>query len=82
MLLGLFRRGADLDAAGLAAATDVDLGLYRDRLADLGGNAGNLLGRVGHPAGRKRDPRVAEQLLGLVFMNDHLVLLGIARGAR
>ena len=56
----------DLDAAGLAATTDQDLGLDHAGVADpVRGGDGVLDVGAGSPSGRRR--RRGEQLLALVF---------------
>lgn len=65
---------AQLDAAGLAAGTGVDL-CFDDPLfaADLGGTVARLLGAVRQSAARNRHAELGEQLLGLVFVNVHVL---------
>src|SRR5690606_6138787 len=58
-----------LDAAGLAAAAGMVLGLdYPQVLTDGLRRIHGLLGGTGNEAGRNGDAGVAEQLLGLVFV--------------
>ena len=63
---------AELDAAGLAPGTGMDLGLHRPAGApDLRGAVDRLLGAVGDPSRRHRDAEVGEEFLGLVLVNVH-----------
>jgi hypothetical protein len=73
---GCFDALADLDAAGLAAAASVDLGLDDDELVAgvrdqlLGGRNG-LLRRHAGDALRHRDAVLSVQLLRLILVNVH-----------
>ena len=60
-----------LDAAGLAPAADLDLGLDHDRVPGLVGLDDGLLDRVGHPTRRCRYAESMEVLLPLVLVEIH-----------
>ena len=61
-----------LDAAGLAAAARVDLGLDHPEVAADGlGRVDGLFRRARYAPGRHRDAVVGKQLLGLVFVEIH-----------
>ena len=61
----------ELDAAGLAAAADLHLGLHHHRVADaLGGGDGVVDGGHGL-AGADRDAVAREELLALVLVEVH-----------
>ena len=61
----------ELDAAGLAAAAHLHLGLHHHRVADaLGGGDGVVDGGDGL-AGADRDPVAREELLALVLVEVH-----------
>ena len=61
----------DLDAAGLAAATGLDLRLDHDATAELGRDGASLLGSRGYLAGRDRHAMCGEEFLRLVFEEIH-----------
>src|SRR5690606_18800 len=71
-LLDLVVVAAQLDAAGLAARTRMNLRLD-DPLgtADLVGSIGRLLGAIGQATARNRNPESRKQLLGLILVNVH-----------
>ena len=58
-------------AAGLAPATDLDLRLHHDGLADLLGDGLRALSGVGDPARCRRDIVLGEQLFRLVLEKIH-----------
>ena len=60
-----------LDTAGLAAATDLDLGLDHHRIAGVLGHGDRLLHRVGHAALGDGHVETGEVLLPLVFEEIH-----------
>src|SRR5262249_45586875 len=60
---------AKLDAAGLAAATDIHLGLDDNRLAELASDGLSLLRRGGDLARLDRNAVSAQDLLRLIFMD-------------
>ena len=64
-----------LDAAGLAAATDLHLRLDDDRVAGHLGGGDGLVDRVGHVARADRDVEAGEVLLALVLEQIHLGLV-------
>ena len=70
-LTGLGRGLGDLDAAGLAAAADLDLGLDDGDAADLLGGRLGLVGRRRDLAQRDRHAVLLEELLGLVLEQIH-----------
>ena len=61
----------ELDAAGLAPATDLDLGLDDDRVAGRVGLGDGLVDGDGDAAGADRDAVAGEVLLALVFEEIH-----------
>jgi hypothetical protein len=61
----------DLDAAALAAAAGVDLGLHHHREPETLGHLPRLLDGVGHLAFRHRDPVLGENRLALVLVDLH-----------
>ena len=66
---------AQLDAARLATATCVDLGLDDPAAAaKFASPVGRLFGAVGQPAGWYRDAEFRQNLFGLVFVNVHFSL--------
>ena len=67
----LVRPGGQLDAAGLAPAAGLDLGLDDDGTAETGSDRARLVGGGGHAAGKGRDPVLAEEVLGLVLEQVH-----------
>ena len=67
MLLGLGLVGGDLDAARLAAAADLHLGLDHARIADLLGRLHGAFDGVGDPALGNGDPVSGEELLSLIL---------------
>ena len=70
--LDLVDRAGQLDAAALAAATGVDLGLDDpDRAAELLGGFHRLLHGEGRDAARHRHTEVAQDFLALVLVNLH-----------
>ncbi len=71
MLLGLVAVVRQLDAARLAAAADLDLGLDHDREAELLGSLDRLTHRSGMQAVRNWYTVLLEQLLSLVFEKVH-----------
>ena len=71
MLLGLVAVVRELDAARLAAAADLDLGLDDDREAELLGSLDRLAHRCGMPAVGHGYAVLLEQLLSLVFEEVH-----------
>ena len=67
----------ELDAARLAPAADLHLGLHHHRVADaLGGGDGVVDGRHGL-AGADGDPVAREELLALVLVEVHARLLAL-----
>ena len=68
---GVVGGGRVLHAAGLAAATDLDLGLDHDGLTDFLGDGLGVLCGVGYPAGRGGHVVLGEQLFRLVFEEIH-----------
>ena len=69
-----------LDAAGLAAATGVDLGLHDpDRAAELFGGLDGLLDAERRQALGDRHAERAQNLLGLIFVDIHAVPLPVPR---
>ncbi len=62
----------ELDAAGLAAATDLHLGLDHDGVAGLVGFLHRLVDGVGRPTGADRDVVAGEVLLALVLEEVHV----------
>ena len=71
------RVARQLDAAGLAAAAGVDLGLDDpDRAAECVGGVDGLIGARGHAAGGHRNAVVPEYLFGLILVQIHWVILG------
>src|SRR5690606_16501078 len=73
VLAHLVEAAGELDAAGLAAATGVDLGLDHPEVAGNGlGGVDRLFGRARNAPRRHRDAVVGEQLLGLVFVEVHV----------
>ena len=68
----LLHGAADLDAAGLAAAAGMDLGLHHpDRTVQLLGDGLGLGRVVGDVAARHRHAIAPQQLLGLIFVDIH-----------
>ena len=67
LLAGLGRVLGQLDAAGLAAAADLHLGLDDHGAADLGGGRLGLGRRPGDLAARDGHPVLGEQLLRLML---------------
>src|SRR5690606_33451889 len=68
----LVERTRQLDAARLAAATRVDLGLDHPEItADGLGGLDRLLRRTRHAPRRHRDAVFGKQLLGLIFVEVH-----------
>ena len=65
----LVRIRDQLDAACLAAPASVNLRLYDDIPAKIGGDRRGLVRRVRHPSSRHGDTSLREYLLRLVFMN-------------
>jgi len=62
----------DLDAAALAAAAGMDLGLHHpDRAAQRFGGLHGLFHREGRHALRDRHAESAQHLFGLIFMDIH-----------
>ena len=70
-LLRLLRRRGQLDAAALAAASGVDLGLDDHRPAQLLGDLAGLLGAAGDPSSRDGYAELGHDLLGLVLVDLH-----------
>jgi hypothetical protein len=71
-LAHLVLTGAELDAAGLAAGSRMDLRLYRPAVsADLGGTVDRLFRTVGHAAARDGNAEAGKELLGLVLVDVH-----------
>ena len=66
---GLFIDG-QLDAAGLAAATCVDLGFDRDRSAKTSGNRGSFIG-CGRDLAGVQDSMPAQNLRRLILVDIH-----------
>ena len=73
VLLGLRAVVRELDAARLAAAADLDLGLDHHRVAELLGGLDGLGHRGGRPAVGHGHAVLGEQLLALVFEEVHRV---------
>ena len=73
VLLGLVAVVRQLDAAGLAAAADLDLGLDHHREAEILGRLHGLGHRRGRPAIRHGHAVLREELLALVFEEVHRV---------
>ncbi len=71
MLTRLLPVIGDLDAAELAATTDLHLRLDRARVADLLRGSHRLLHGPRRPARRNRDAMTREQLLALIFEQVH-----------
>ena len=71
VLLGLDTVRRHLDAAGLAATADLDLGLDHTRVADVVGRVGGLLDTHRVTAGGDRHAVAREQLLSLVLEQIH-----------
>ena len=65
----------ELDAAGLAAAADLHLGLDDDRVAGLVGLGDGVVDRVGRATRADRDVVAGEVLLALVLEQIHVRLL-------
>ena len=63
-LLGVF---GQLHAAGLAAASGVDLSLHHHRVADAIGDGDGVVDVAGGLAGRNRYAVFGEELLALIF---------------
>src|SRR5690606_1165180 len=73
VLAHLVEGAGELDAAGLAAATGMDLGLDHPEVAGNGlGRIDRFFGRAGDAPGGHRDAVIGEQLLGLVFVEVHV----------
>jgi hypothetical protein len=70
-LRGLVGIGSELDAAPLAPAAGVDLGLDDGLPAVLLGDHAGVLGVLGHPPVGRRDLVQPEQFLGLVLVDVH-----------
>ncbi len=70
------RRIGQLDAAGLAAAAGVDLGLDHDATAQTRRDILRLLRGRRHRPRRDRDAMLAEYLLGLILVDVHRVTRG------
>ena len=64
-----------LDAAGLAAAAHLHLGLHHHRVADALGHRDGLVDGGDGVAGRHRDAVRREELLALVLVEIHALLL-------
>ena len=71
VLLGLGAVLRELDAARLAAAADLDLGLDHDRVAELLGGLDGLRNGGRGTAVRHGHTVLGEQLLSLVFEKVH-----------
>ena len=71
VLVGVVGGGGVFDAAGLAAAADLDLRLDHHRMTDLFRDGLGALGGVGDPTGRARDVVLGEQFLRLVLEKIH-----------
>ena len=69
--LRLIRVLRDLDAAGLAAASDLDLGLDDHHAAELLGCCAHLLRSIRDDARKNRNPVLFEQVSGLVLVKIH-----------
>ena len=70
---------AELDPAGLAPRTGMDLRLHGpERSAEFGRGVDRLIRAEGHGALRHGDPEAREQLLGLVLVNVHRDLLRVS----
>jgi hypothetical protein len=67
----LVRVGGELDAAGLAAATRLDLGLHDDLGPDLAGDRLGLLRCLRHTTGEHGDAVRGQQVTGLVLEEIH-----------
>src|SRR5690349_24404192 len=73
-----FFRAAELDPAGLAAPTGMDLRLYDpDRSAETPRRLDRLGGGVGHPAARHRNTEFRQQLFRLIFVDVHSLSLPV-----
>lgn len=74
-VLGVLTTGrgvvGQLDAAGLAAATDLHLGLHHDRVADAVGGGHGVVHRGDRLTGRDGDVVGSEELLPLVLVQVH-----------
>jgi len=70
-LLRLLGRRGQLDAAALAAASGVDLGLDDHGPAQLFGYLAGLLGAAGDPPSRDGDAELGHDLLRLVLVDLH-----------
>ena len=75
-------RGADADAAGLAAAAGLDLRLDDHRQAELAGRRPRLRRRRTPARRQDRQPGLREQLLALMLEQVHAVRLRAARRRR
>ena len=71
MLADLSLVVGELDAAGLAASTHLDLGLHHDRVAGIVGCSNGLVDGVGGTARADRNVVASEVLLALVFEQIH-----------
>src|SRR3712207_4436342 len=69
--LGVLGVVGELDAAGLAAAAGLHLGLDDDGLPDLPGDRLRLLGRLGDATGEHGDTVRGQQVTGLVLEEIH-----------
>jgi hypothetical protein len=75
-LLDFVDRAGQLDAAALAAAARVDLGLHHpDRTAELLGGFHRLLHCESRDAAGHWHPKIAQDVLALVLVNLHEVSL-------
>jgi hypothetical protein len=74
----LVRVVGQLDAAALAAAAGVDLGLHYHPAAELFGRRPCRLGLGDDDAARHRDPVAGQHLFALIFVDLHVSSLGCA----
>src|SRR5690606_38678222 len=83
LVLHVVQRLDDLDAAALAAAAGMNLGLYNpDGAAELAGDGHGLVGRKGDSAAGNGNAVFREQAFRLIFMDIHADLTGFGPGAK
>ena len=68
---GFVAGAGELDAAGLAAVPDLDLGLHHARVAQRIGRLGDLVRVLREDGARRRYILLVKQFLGLVFVKIH-----------